>query len=370
MVKRRRGRRAAAVLLAAVTAAVLVLCSMFPLLRAAPDVLAGTASDLIVCAWSDGTRTRETYSEAYAALTGISSDGTSLEFSRGALRGKAATGDAFREAYRVLTQGTLAELLALRISGESRLELAALFREYSETAWYSGEYFRWQGWSVSVAKDRSARELVMLSGEVGSALRETGASVLVLREGSRADAAAFCQSRVTEVVAEGDYLFADGALYEHTAAGLALVAALPDVVSLTVREDAMFLREGALSPCRALEELVLPFLGTARVPYEGDSGDLGALFARTDGGYDVPASLGRVTILSGQIRDCAFAGCSSLISIDLCGIPAEAVNRQAFPGCDSLSFLHTEQADPDLPEGFSRREEKCGCFVFFRADEV
>ena len=128
--------------------------------------------------------------------------------------------------------------------------------------------------------------------------------------------------------------------------------------------------EGALSACRGLRSLTLPFVGnTVFVDAADYCGDLGVLFGLSDEReYDVPETLVSVKVLGGRLRGFAFSGCSSLTEIDACGIPAFAVSRQAFLGCGALQKIHTARADIVCPEGFVSERAACGCFVYSRAD--
>ena len=361
----RAGARAAAA-----AAALCLLCIAAVVLGcfSPTGVFAGNAGECVLCEWSDGSATREDYAQAYAALTGISPDGTYLEFSRGGCSGRAETGEAFRTAYRILTQGSLAEILSLRFTDGTRVERAALYRAFSGRVWYSGAYFVWTGMRAERTDSPKADELELLDGELSSALRETGIKTLYVRGESEVKASALVGSSVEEIMAEKPYFFEDGALYRESSSGTVLVAALPSVRELTVRTDTVTAEEGALSACRRLRSLTLPFVGnTVFVDAADYCGDLGVLFGLSDEReYDVPETLVSVKVLGGRLRGFAFSGCSSLTEIDACGIPAFAVSRQAFLGCGSLQKIHTACADIVCPEGFVSERVACGCFVYCR----
>ena len=96
-----------------------------------------------LCEWSDGSVSEESYASAFSAY--VESDGEGALLVRGALSGKILFGEAFRKGYAVLNGGELANILALGTDGLLRLECAALFCAFSDTLFYDGGYFEWDG---------------------------------------------------------------------------------------------------------------------------------------------------------------------------------------------------------------------------------
>ncbi len=130
-------RAASAIACAVVLAAcVLLLFTPFPRGAAAED-------ESYLCEWSDGSVSEESYASAFSAY--VESDGEGALLVRGALSGKILFGEAFRKGYAVLNGGELAKMLALGTDGLLRLECAALFCAFSDTLFYDGGYFEWDG---------------------------------------------------------------------------------------------------------------------------------------------------------------------------------------------------------------------------------
>lgn len=354
---------------AAAAAAALCLCSLIAVLLYSftpAGALAGNADERVLCRWSDASVTRESYAEIYPAFTGISADGEYLEFMRGGVSGRAETSEAFRMAYRVLMSGSLAELLSLRFTDGTRMEKSALYRAFSDLVWYSSAYFCWTGERAERVDRPKADRLVLLDGELSSALRVTEATKLIVRADADIEASAFEESRVEEIVAEKPYFFENGALYRESAAGTVLVCALPSVKELVVRSDTAIAEEGALAACRNLQKLTIPFAGntiySAALNY---CGDVGVLFGQTaEGEYDIPETLVFLKITGGKLESYAFSGCGAVRAIDVCGIPADRISRQAFAGCSSLEFLHTQCSDPGIDGAYSVQQAECGCFIY------
>ena len=96
---------------------------------------------------------------------------------------------------------------------------------------------------------------------------------------------------------------------------------------------------GALADCKELVNLSVPFVGRG----VGGNTHFGYIFgavSHAENGESVPTSLRSVKVLSAtSIGDNAFAGCSSLTSIDLTSA-VTSIGAAAFSGCSSLqSFV-------------------------------
>lgn len=222
------------------------------------------------CIWSDGVRTQERYATAYSALKGISDGEILLE--REGTFGKIEGSAEFAHAASLLESGSLAELLALETEGLGRLERAALCRVYGDRGYYSEEFFCYDGTGVSRTARKAFNEVILLSGDLPKDLLfEAGAEKLGIRAEAEFSAKGLCGAKVTKIVAQPPYLVREDAVYLDTVGGRRLVAALPGAKRLEIECD--FIDEGALSPCRALEELTLPkgYEGTLRMLF-GEAG--------------------------------------------------------------------------------------------------
>lgn len=311
--------------------------------------------------WEDGTVTRESYASAYSALLGAE-DGA-LVLVRDGLRGEIRTSGQFAQNRALFSEGSLLDLLTQSFGGLSPLERAALYKEFGETGYYSGDFYAFDGSRVFRTGRSSFRELVLLDGNISSkAVRGTGAEKLVVRAGAQFTASALIGTNIGEIEAEAPYAVRDGAVYLLAPGGRRLVAALPRIKELAVK-DCDFCDEGALAPCKELVSLELPFAGNAP-SFAGKEFDGRLAWAF---GGEIPESLKRVKITGGTIAEFAFTGCGGVEEIDLCGIPAEDISLSAFSGCTGLMTLHTSKAD--LPfDHFVRRELPCGCFLYERSN--
>ncbi len=318
-----------------------------------------------VCTWEDGTETALSEAEAFDLLEGA--DGGGIVLFDGEKHGRIASDAQMRAAYEILARGSLLSLLALDVSQLPGLERTALFCEYGETLWYAGGAFGFDGTSVSPKEAEYARRVVLLSGQLpADFLKETGARELGLAYDAELEASALIGSEVEAVTAEPPYAFEDGAIYLDTPGGRRFVAALPALTELTVRGCA-FADRGALLPCKALQKLTLPFVGSSLSGMEsGFSGELLWLFQTADG-YTMSETLTSVTVTGGTLGAYAFYGCYALEEIDACGVSPEKISPQAFLGANGLTRLHTPRSDVLLEGEFSSHTAPCGCTVYERA---
>lgn len=252
-----------AVLLLCLTACVLVL--FLPLSQKEER-----AKDRYECVWADGTRTQEQYASAYSALTGIS-EGEIL-LSRGGIEGKIAGSEGFVRCEAQLKDGPLAELLELTTEGLAPLERAALFRAYGDRGYYADEMYCFDGERVSRTGRKVFKEIILVFGDLPKGLLfEAKAKKLVIRAEAELSYRGLCGALLEEAEAAAPYLVQEEAIYLQTAGGKRLVAALPNVKTLKI--DCDFIDDGALAPCRAVEELILPasYEGTLRMLF-GEEG--------------------------------------------------------------------------------------------------
>ncbi len=355
-------RAASAIACAVVLAAcVLLLFTPFPRGAAAED-------ESYLCEWSDGSVSEESYASAFSAY--VESDGEGALLVRGALSGKILFGEAFRKGYAVLNGGELANILALGTDGLLRLECAALFCAFSDTLFYDGGYFEWDGNGFVRTQARKARELCLLSGGLArGVLLKTGAEKLILRKGARISAEDFIGSSVREAEAAFPYSFENGAAYFYEAGNKRLAAGLPHVETIAVSSDTDYADEGALSPCSRLREVTLPFCGNGREK-NGETyfGEFGYVFGRDEAGrYAVPETLARVTVTGGFLVSRAFYLCPYVREVNACGVPAEHISPDAFAGMNGLEYLHCPCADLALDGDFVAETLSCGCTAFRKA---
>lgn len=314
------------------------------------------------CVWADGSVTEESYTSAYLSLAGT--DGKNVILSRGGLTGKIES--RAEETYDVLSNGNLAQLLGCTAEG-TRIDGAALFREFANRVWYSGSYFVWTGNKVERVSRAECEEIVFLEGSVTSrVLRETNASTVYLRAGAELSASAFAGSNVREVYAEAPYEQNGGAVYLNTPGGKRLSSAIGNVKELVLDGDLAFADEGALLACGSLTALVLPFLGSAKSHFGTEyRGEFAHLFS--DGKeYRVPETLTYVEVTGGRIVSFAFYGCPGIKEINACFVSADEISRTAFSGLGSLEILHTPRRDVSLTGNFTSYTADCGCTVYTR----
>ena len=334
---------------------------LFPLPAAAP-----AAQERYSCAW-EGESTQESYASAYAALAGAGEEGVLLV--RGSERGVIAPTQAYEELYFTLTQGSFAPLLAATAQGLTRIERAAVWRTFSPRLWYADEWFSWTGDAVArTARSEhvSAQTLTVFSGfPAARDLAALGVERLVLREAYPVSAEDFIGTRICALEIPAPYSVQDGAVLLATAGGVRIVCALPTVRTLAL-PDADYADEGALLACGGLEEVRVPFVGSAlRAEGTAFTGRFSHLFSDGEDVY-VPSSLRRVTIAGGTLAAFAFYGCPDVEYVDCCTVAAENISRTAFSGMAGLAELHCPRADLVLTGSFSRERLACGCTRYVR----
>lgn len=358
-------RKTVLVAVCAVFAAALLGVCVLLLFLPFPQETGATAEEY-ECVWENGDVSEESYASAYSSLKAAEKERILLE--RDGMYGEIPTGDEYRRAYGTLSEGSLAELLALQTVTETRLERAALWRAFSGYLWYEGESFAWNGERVTRTDASSASVVVLLGGKLPSGyLAAAGARTLLLRAEGEISASDFVGTSVEAVGAQFPYRFSEGALYLDTPGGTRLVAALPYVTDLVVENGVVFADEGALSPCTALRTLRIPFVGSAENPLgTAYVGYFGYVFGEDETGrYAVPETLERVTVTGGTIGNHAFYLCHSLREIDAGSVPAERVEEDAFLDCTSLCYLRTS-ANVNLPGEFLSETDGEGCTVYTR----
>lgn len=358
MIKRRRVAYALLWILAALAAFALIAVSF------AGTTVIQQKREIYRCVWSDGSATQEDFASAYAVYDGATEEEILLR--KDSLTGKISAGESYRLAVETLEKGELADLLNMTEKGLSRIERAALFHKYATRLYYADDWFGYTGQGVRRVPLGAATEVVFMTGELPDrALAQTGATTLYVQSGAQLSAKALSDSCVEEVFVQSPYSAEGGAVYRDGVAGRRLVAGLPAVRSLRVEAD--YIDEGALSPCRNLEELDLPFIGSSAdretAAYDGD---FGYLFDRDgDGRYVIPA-VRRLIIRGGRIQSHAFYGAFALNEIDVCGVLPENIDRTAFDGLKELRLLHCPKEDVVLMGDFTSYQAPCGCTVFVR----
>lgn len=314
------------------------------------------------CVWADGSVTEENYSSAYKSLAGM--DGESVILLREGLTGKIESEAS--AVFATLENGNFAQIIACRAEG-TRIDSAALYREFSDRVWYNGEYYVWTGNKIERVSRASRSEIVFLEGNVSPrVLKETDATAVYLRKGAEVSATSFAESKVENVYTEAPYVERGGAVYLDTAGGKRLLAALGGIRELTLCEDLSFADEGALIACQTLASLTVPFLGNAKSPAgSAYNGEFAHLFS--DGReYRVPKTLSRVTVTGGRLVSYAFYACPDLKEINACRVPKGEISKTAFSGLLSLETLHTPKSDVTLTGKFTSHTASCGCTVYAR----
>ncbi len=216
------------------------------------------------CVWADGSVTEENYSSAYKSLAGM--DGESVILLREGLTGKIESEAS--TVFATLENGNFAQIIACRAEG-TRIDSAALYREFSDRVWYNGEYYVWTGNKIERVSRASRSEIVFLEGNVSPrVLKETDAIAVYLRKGAEVSITSFAESKVENVYTESPYAERGGAVYLDTAGGKRLLAALGGIRGLTLCEDLSFADEGALIACQALASLTVPFWETQNLPQD------------------------------------------------------------------------------------------------------
>lgn len=321
-----------------------------------------SGNEFYECVWADGSVTGESYSSAYQSLVGMDEGGIVLL--RNGLTGRVKS--EARRVYETLEEGGRDELLYCFAEG-TRIDRAALYRTFSDRAWFDGNYYIWTGTKIERVSRVKKSELVVLSGKVSArVLRECGARSVSLRAEAEVTTGTFASGGVKVLRVQPPYEISGGALYANTAAGKRLVAALVGAEELAFDSDLKFIDEGALLVCDKLVSLTLPFLGSAESPDGAEyKGELAHLFS--DGAeYRVPQSLARVKVTGGRIIPFAFYACSGLKEIDVCGVSEKDIAETAFTGLSSLEILHTPKKSVILTGDFTASEAECGCTVYRR----
>lgn len=320
------------------------------------------------CVWENGVKTLESYYAAYSALAGFDHSGNILLMKDG-VYGCISSEQAAR-AYRILRYGTLAELLAFDGTRLNALERAALVRTFSGVLYYSeGDYFLFTGTHVQRTRQAQTDTLVLLSGTVSSSvIKNSFAKELGVSSDTIITARALVGTQVERIFACDPYYESGGALYLNTQGGVRLITALPLLKTLTV-EGNDFSDEGALLPCEYLEEIALPFAGSARSGIGTEyRGEFAHLFSARSG-YNVPPSLKKITVTGGKLISHAFYACFSVEEINACSVRAENIDKYAFIDCTALRVLHVPKENVVLPfKNYERKVAPCGCTVFERRD--
>lgn len=353
-------RRAVSLILFAMCALSGVLMLFLPL----PHAVLGTEG-LYLCAWENGTETREDYDALYPCLQGLDGEGN-IALERDGVKGYVATGESVKRPLKTLAEGELVEALLLNTGSMSALERAAFYRAMQKVALFDGDYFGWTDGKFMPVESCSAEELIWFAGKLPVGALAT-VSVLRVRAEAPLGADTPLGSGLSEIYVEAPYSASGGAVYLDTPGGRRFVCALPSVTVLEVGE-ADFADEGALLACTNLREVSLPFVGSAR---SGIGSNFEGLFAHLflfDGDYYVPSSLQKVRVRGGKLIAHAFYRCAELKEIDACGVEADNIDLNAFIDCTALKRLHTPRAGVALSGRFASYVAPCGCTVYERAE--
>ena len=333
-----KGRKIACAAVGAVLSAACATTLFLPLPKTA-----GRQGEVYRCVWDDGTVTSEGYAEAFSMLEGVGEDGV-IELKRGTHVGRIEATEDFSAYCYALSEGSLTDLLLLGGGELSRIQRAALFREYGGAVYYSVDEFHYTGEGFVRENCGHAEEVVLLSGTLPAGyLAEKGATKLRLASGATLTADKLIGSKIAEISAPAPYKIEQDGLYLTVAGQRRLVAALPKVRSLTVAA-ADYMDQGALLACTSLAELTLPYAGNAaRSAGTGYDGTFAWLFAEREG-YRVPESLKRVKILGGKLISHCFYACPRLEEVDACGLAAEDVSIDAFADMVGWKRVHSPKS--------------------------
>lgn len=329
----------------------------------------GATEEKYVCAWDDGAVTEENYFSAIGDLVGVTEDGC-LELKRGTHVGKIATQNTFLHYNAALSGGSLLELLQLGKGDFSRIERAALFREYGGDIYYSVDAFHYTGAGVVRTSAKRAEKVVLLSGTLPAGyLAQTGATQLRLAAEAEFSADRLLGSRIETFEAVEPYLVEESALFLTVAGQTRLLAAPPAAETLTLPEYD-YADEGALLSCTSLRSLTLPFAGNAKRNAGTDyDGTFAWLFSGEDG-FAVPKSLKRVKILGGELIGHCFYDCPNLEEVDVCGLDPNNISRDALSDMVGWKLVHAPRNDLILTGKYTSHAAPCGCTVFERIEEI
>ena len=320
-----------------------------------------SADRRIRCLWESGAR-EEAYAEVLGAIAGVREGEIVLR--RGSEEGVIEAGECFETVRTALSEGNLFDLITLDTQGLAPIERAALFMTFGRTLYYSGEAFVFDGTKVSRSDMVCADRVVLLEGSLPAHyLGDVGATALSVRADAEISAADLVRSNVCKLDAEAPYRAEGDSLFLTSAGRTRLVASLPSAVQLTVA-DCDYADMGALSACRALTALSLPFLGNSKTRVTAFDGTLAWLFW-TDEGNTMPATLASLTVRGGFVDAYALTG-TPIEEVTLCGVPPENISRSAFLGMPALRRLHTPRTDV-LLDGwaqYSSVQAPCGCTVY------
>ena len=324
---------------------------------------ASAASETYAVRWDNNDVTEESYAELYSHYFGIT-ENTICVYRRG-MYGMIPTTERFEFVYDTLRTGGLAQLLSLSGEGISRLERLALWREFQGCVFYSAGFFVWNGQKLVEEEGATGDRVVLLSGSISSSrLQKTGAKSLELRAEAEIDSKTLIGTEIESITACAPYSVSEGAVYLDTGTAVRLIAAVPAVRELSVSGNG-YADKGALLAAQNLQSLTLPFAGNAPEYSHYFKGELAELFS--DGkNYSVPASLKKVKITGGLLVSHAFYRCHGVEEIDLCGMNASRIDRDALIDCTGWKRVHAPTARVNLCGTFQTYLADCGCTVFER----
>lgn len=321
-------------------ALVCLACALAAVTLFLPDRFSYDNAEQCFYETEDGTIARISYAEAYRRIETVRGDGVVLT-GGGFVDGS----ERLATVIETLSNGELAQLLAVQADGLTNLERAAIYRVWGNTLFYDGDSFAWNGAGVSRTDRVRATRVVLLGGSLPNGfLAQSGATEIVVGADAEIDATDLIGSAVSSLSARAPYYAEGNCLYLSRGGSVRLVAALPceDIVL----GYADYYDRGALSACGNAVSLTVPNL----------RGELCSLFSE-----QVPHSLKTVTVTGGRVDGVTFYGCPSVETITACKVETDG---DAFLGCGSLKTLHTANKDVRLTGEFSRSRADCGCYIF------
>lgn len=158
------------------------------------------------------------------------------------------------------------------------------------------------------------------------------------------------QATITAVNADFDGVIPQNVvhtLYEtktYTVTGLKKLNA-SSLTELTIPDNIVFIENGALNGCSALQRLSLPFLGNSAD--DSVNAFLGQIFGANSAAEQtsyIPSVLREITVRGGSIAAEAFAGCNAVTELRF-GKNVQSIVLTAFNGCSALVDVHVDSGN-------------------------
>lgn len=309
----------------------------------------------VYCVYEDGSGEFLSGTDAIGLMKEA---GRSVTIEKNGRTGRIELGEEAQNLIDTMEHGSLLNLLTLDTVGLSVFEKRAVDFYCADKLWYDGGAFAWTGKRFARVENKLAEEVVLIRGALPKGvLQDCGATLLTLRREADFTAEALVGSDISSVNAEKPYLFRDDGVYREEESGTRFVAGLPHATCLKI-DGCSFLDENCLVACREPEELSLPFAGnTCFTQSDGYWSDMGRLFDD-----DLPKSLYRVAVRSGEVSQTFLYAFRGVKELDLCGV--RAVSEGALSVMTALSYLRCPFDLSDKLDFSETYRSECGCFVY------